>query len=499
MKVWWLFTQSARSTFFSVRSQASANISETVTKRDNLDSCYPPEGLWSGCRLHGVGTTFPVRQRSRLFRHFGLGSLALAPALLLLSLLPSVQSGAISGQLRIAVIGDYGCQPGTDCPSASTQQETAVAGMVHSWNPDAILTVGDNSYETATAVDVPLDQKPYAPDVQAGRFYWTPGNHDWLTNPDTPSTSYFGRPNHYVAHLGGGLLDLFVTDMNGQDPDGDSATSRQANQYRADVAASTAVWKVTTDHQAFYSSGEHGTNAYTHWAILPAIDLFLSGHDHDFEHLVEGGKNFVVDGVGGKNLYVVCATGCVSGSVWHDDKHFGAVRLTISLNSLQVEYIALGGVVEHSFTLTKSAGATPAPTPTPQPSPQPTPKPSQSATPQSTPVPGATSSAHSTPVAATQPTGSGPGSGGHPGSGSKASGGAGSGTAPGAGSQSGSGSGSRLLGTTAQTLVPVVVVLLAGLLGWSALRLAYLIERSRRVRRRPQPQSSQPESYRKAA
>ena len=51
--------------------------------------------------------------------------------------------------------------------------------------------------------------------------------------------------------------------MNYEDPDGDSATSAQANQYRAAVTASASIWKITASHQAFYSSGQHGTQAYT--------------------------------------------------------------------------------------------------------------------------------------------------------------------------------------------------------------------------------------------
>jgi glycosyl hydrolase family 99 len=232
--------------------------------------------------------------------------------------------------------------------------------------------------------------------VEAGKFFWTPGNHDWLTNPDTPSVNYFRRPNHYVAHLAGGLVDLFVTDMNPQDPDGDSATSKQAQEYRAAVQSSAATWKITTDHQAFFSSGQHGTQSYTHWAIMPQIDLFLSGHDHDMEHLAYQGQNFVVNGVGGRNLYGFpnppCPnSSCPATTVWRDGTapyHFGAVRLTVGPTSLKVEFVGLSsslvtGQVLHTFTLQKSAY-----------SPQSTP------TPTSSPTPGA-------PAPASQPSGQG--------------------------------------------------------------------------------------------
>ena len=262
-----------------------------------------------------------------------------------------MSASAADSHMVIAIIGDYG-----SCAYSCTNEQ-AVANLVHGWSPDVIMTVGDNSYENGTATEVPKDQQPYAADVRAGRFYQVTGNHDWGNTCNAqaiaPSTAYFGRPPHYTAHLGHGLVDLFATDMNCGDPGGDSATSAQAAWYRGEVAASNAIWKITADHQAFYSSGEHGTQRYTHWAILPSIDLFLSGHDHDFEHLVEGGQPFVVDGVGGRNLYPVGAT--IAGSVWHDSTHFGAVRLTVTPATITVEFINVAGTTEHAFTLRKTA------------------------------------------------------------------------------------------------------------------------------------------------
>jgi len=331
-------------------------------------------------RVLMCSTTIGHRIALMLRRLCAFGWLAIAGGV---ALWTPTSARAADSHMVIAVIGDYG-----SCAYSCTNEQ-AVANLVHRWGPDVIMTVGDNSYENGTATEVPKDQLPYAADVLAGRFYQVTGNHDWGNTCNVqaiaPSTSYFGRPPHYTAHLGRGLVDLFATDMNCGDPAGDSATSAQAAWYRGEVAASTAIWRITADHQAFYSSGEHGTQRYTHWAILPSIDLFLSGHDHDFEHLIEGGQPFVVDGVGGRNLYPIGAP--IAGSVWHDASHFGAVRLTVTPATLTVEFINLAGTTEHAFTLSKTgqpvAGAQtgsaskPAATATPaavtQPSPQPSP------------------------------------------------------------------------------------------------------------------------------
>lgn len=282
-----------------------------------------------------------------------LSLLTLAATASMLS--PERASASTATQLTIAVIGDYGCLA-TTCAERSTQQEVAVANLVHSWQPSAILTVGDNSYETGTAAEVAADQQPYATDITAGRFFPVAGNHDWgdqCTDPTwiQASTSYFGLPAHYVAHLGGGLVDFFATDMNCADSDGDAAGSPQASGYKSAVDASTAIWKLTGGHQPFYSSGLAGTQQYTHWALNPLIDLYLSGHDHDFEHLVEGGQNFIVNGVGGSDLHTMGSP--IAGSVWNDTQDFGAVRLTITQTSLQADFVNLAGTVLHTFTLAK--------------------------------------------------------------------------------------------------------------------------------------------------
>ncbi len=257
--------------------------------------------------------------------------------------------------LTVAVVGDYGnCRYGC-------LWEQGVADMVHAWHPDLILTLGDNSYDRGACSEVAADQQPYVKDVQSGRFFAVAGNHDWLTGSYACSSAYFHQPPHYVLRLGANLMDVFATDMNWQDPAGDTSDSRQAAAYRGEVAASGAEWKVTASHQPFYSSGEHGSQDYTHWAILPAIDLFLSGHDHDFEYLRADGRPFVVNGAGGDDLKPMCAGACQPESLWQDSGDFGAVRLDVSRQALKVTFMGIAsesaaGRSLFSFTLHKPQG-----------------------------------------------------------------------------------------------------------------------------------------------
>jgi len=96
--------------------------------------------------------------------------------------------------IDFAVIGDYGF----DGPS-----ELAVADMVKSWNPDFVVSVGDNNYDNgeAATIDANVGQYyqefvgnytgAYGPGSPTDRFYPTPGNHDYLTTDAQPYYDYF--------------------------------------------------------------------------------------------------------------------------------------------------------------------------------------------------------------------------------------------------------------------------------------------------------------------
>ena len=71
-----------------------------------------------------------------------LGAAVLAAPLLAMLGGGARPAAAAAPKLTLAVIGDYGCQPGSNCP-ASAANQLAVANLVHSWNADSIITAGD--------------------------------------------------------------------------------------------------------------------------------------------------------------------------------------------------------------------------------------------------------------------------------------------------------------------------------------------------------------------
>ena len=92
-------------------------------------------------------------------------------------------------KVRFAVIGDYGLD-GT--------AEADVAALVHGWQPDIILTVGDDNYPSGAAgtIDANIGKyyhdyiQPYTgtygPGADVNRFFPSLGNHDWYTQGAQP-------------------------------------------------------------------------------------------------------------------------------------------------------------------------------------------------------------------------------------------------------------------------------------------------------------------------
>src|SRR6266446_10588552 len=108
---------------------------------------------------------------------------------------------APAGTVHFAVIGDYGL---------AGPNEQAVANLVKSWNPDFIITTGDNNYPNgeASTIDTNIGQffhefiYPYVGTYGAGatsnRFFPCIGNHEWPFGVSylAPYLAYFALPNN---------------------------------------------------------------------------------------------------------------------------------------------------------------------------------------------------------------------------------------------------------------------------------------------------------------
>ncbi len=316
------------------------------------------------------------------------------------------------GFIRFAVIGDYG---------SAGQPERDVANLVTSWNPDFIITTGDNNYPdgAASTIDPNIGQYyhefifPYTGSYGAGattdRFFPSLGNHDWNTPDAQPYLDYFNLPgNERYYDFVWGPVHFFVIDSDGNEPDGNSSTSTQAVWLHAHLAASSAPWNLVYMHHPPYSSGAtHGSTTVMQWPYQAwGADAVLAGHDHTYERILLNNFPYFVNGLGGKSIYTFGSP--VPGSQVRYNGDYGAMLVEASASHITFEFVARTGTVIDTYTLGARPTATPTSTATPTDTATPTetatPTPTLTATPTSTPTETGTPTPTLTPTPTFTPT-----------------------------------------------------------------------------------------------
>jgi tartrate-resistant acid phosphatase type 5 len=260
--------------------------------------------------------------------------------------------------VRFAVIGDYG---------GGGQPEENVANLVKSWEPDFIITVGDNNYPDgeSTTIDQNIGrffheyidpyQGEYGPGATTNLFFPTLGNHDWNSSTGSkPYLDYFTLPgNERYYNFTWGPVEFFALDSDYREPDGVGSSSDQAAWLKARLAASNATWKLVYMHHPPYSSGLHGPVTWMRWPFKEwGASAVLSGHDHTYERLQVDGLTYFVNGLGGGSIYPFETI--ENGSQVRFDASYGAMLVEASQSSLNFQFITTQGEFIDEYTMQAS-------------------------------------------------------------------------------------------------------------------------------------------------
>lgn len=261
--------------------------------------------------------------------------------------------------IRFAVIGDYG---------SGGRGEAAVAEMVRAWEPDFILTTGDNNYPdgSASTIDAHVGQfyhdfiypyhGRYGAGAAANRFFPTLGNHDWATADAQPYLDYFTLPgNERYYDLVWGPVHLFALDSDYREPDGISAASVQAKWLKGRLAASTEPWNLVYFHVPPYSSGVHGSTPVLRWPFQEwGATAVLSGHDHTYERIVIDGFPYFVNGLGDDTRYAFETP--LKGSVVRYNRASGAMLVEADERTITFEFWSVidGGTLIDRYTISRN-------------------------------------------------------------------------------------------------------------------------------------------------
>jgi calcineurin-like phosphoesterase family protein len=246
----------------------------------------------------------------------------------------------------IAAAGDIAC-PRHPCPP---QRKTA--RLVRRLDPRAVLTLGDNQYETGSLRDFRRSYRP-----TWGRFRGktrpVPGNHDY-------SQGYFrffgrvarGPRGYYATRLGSWRLLAMNSENRGRHQTRWLRRVLRRDDHRCELA----YW-----HEPRWSSGRYhgGSGAVAGWwRILyrRGVDVVLNGHEHNYERfakLTPGGRRsrkgvrqFVV-GTGGNGLY---SFGRPRRGSERRLTSYGVLSMRLSPRGYQWRFHRVGGGVADSGT-----------------------------------------------------------------------------------------------------------------------------------------------------
>jgi tartrate-resistant acid phosphatase type 5 len=260
------------------------------------------------------------------------------------------------GAQRFVIIGDYGL---------SGPEEAKVALLAASLKPDFVITTGDNNYPLGAAETIEENvgryfhqfMAPYRGSFGAGAsenaFFPCLGNHDWYSPNAQPYLDYFSLPNNERYYdIVRGSVQLFALDSDPNEPDGTSVDSVQGRWFAARIQASTAPWRVVYFHHPPYSSGPHGSTLGMRWPFQAwGASVVYSGHDHTYERLEVAGFPYVVNGVGGNDLYQLVEP-LPESVVRHADVH-GLVFVTVTPTEFVSHFLDSRGEELDVLTLTK--------------------------------------------------------------------------------------------------------------------------------------------------
>jgi hypothetical protein len=271
------------------------------------------------------------------------------------------------GVVRFAVIGDYGID---------TPQAAQVAKMVLDWNPDFIVSVGDNNYGNNSLQHPDWDgligarygsyilgrsDNRYPNQTSSTqRFFPVLGNHD-VDSSDSRAAflDYFdhdpGRPRgRFAADFQIIRDDLVYYDFDVEnirffmlDSEYEQSyfNTRSTQEYTFDdrLESSSSDWNFAFFHHASYSSGYESYVPRMEWVGTsePNLDVAFAGHDHIFEHVHRPEADYFVVGNSGQGLYSLRPVRLAE-SMAAFDQYFGALFVTVEPYKATFEFNSPG-------------------------------------------------------------------------------------------------------------------------------------------------------------
>ena len=251
----------------------------------------------------------------------------------------------------------------TDFGYAGSTTVANVANMVNSWDPEFIVTAGDNSQGTTCGTGCYEDVVGayYGPQavsagrsdfITSGNFWPVAGNHDHMA-PTSNYLAYFnyippegtseGATSLYYDFVRG-PVHFFMLNSGETDNQPMPDEALQKTFLQNGLANSTAPWKLVVFHRPPYTSGTyHGSDVNLQWPFEEwGADLVITGHNHIYERIYkeEGELRYITAGASGSNT----RTGSSSFDgleAYYFGNESGATKVSVTDVSITFQYITL--------------------------------------------------------------------------------------------------------------------------------------------------------------
>lgn len=216
-----------------------------------------------------------------------------------------------------------------------------------------VFTAGDNAYDSGTPEEF---EECYGPSWgrHVDRTRPTPGGHDYRTPDAAGYFGYFGEragdpaKGYYAYDLG--AWRIYALNAQCDEVGGCEPGSPQEAWLRADLAANPRPCVAAYAYRPRFSSGRLGGSTIVAglWKALhdAGAELYLSGHDHDYERFApqdpdghrdpEGLRQFVV-GTGGEEVRTLGKA--IANSARRIGETSGVLKLTLHADRYEWEFI----------------------------------------------------------------------------------------------------------------------------------------------------------------
>lgn len=287
--------------------------------------------------------------------------------------------GVIQAQTTtFAVVTDYGYANNTTVAN--------VANMVNGWDPEFVVTSGDNSQGNtcdgdcyASVVGAYYGQGAVASGrtdyVTSGNFWPVPGNHDYYA-PISSYQAYFNYLPPAEASSGAtalyydfvrGPVHFFMLN-SGQNDNADMPDQTlQQTFLQNGLASSTAAWNIVVFHRPPYTSGTyHASDPHLQWPFEEwGADLVITGHNHIYERIYkdEGELRYITAGASGNDTRTG-STSFAGLEAYYFGSESGALKVEATTTTLTFQYITINSsatteTVQDSYTLTSGSSEDP--------------------------------------------------------------------------------------------------------------------------------------------